>query len=67
MNNTQIDWQVTIIAYLMKKLNVPGKWYIESNDFLFGQSPQDLVMSGNGQFIIEFLEERAGLRNGEAF
>jgi hypothetical protein len=63
MNNTEITWQITIVAYLMEKMKIPGIWYITASPMFCNLSPQDIISMGNGHILIEFLEERSGLVN----
>ena len=62
-----LNAQMIIIVYLARKLGCDDKWYESKQDFLFGKSPQQVVMEGDGQLIIEWLETRLGLKPGAAF
>lgn len=59
--------QTTIIVYLARKLGCDDNWYETKQEFLFGKTPRDIVMEGEGQLIIDWLESRLGLKPGAAF
>lgn len=58
---------IVIIAYLAAKLEAGEEWFAEPNAAFFGKSPYELVVDGKGDFVIEYLEIRLGLRPGAAF
>ena len=59
--------QAIIVQYLSRKLGCDADWYESKQDFLFGKAPRDIVIEGEGQVIIDWLEERLGLKPGQAF
>lgn len=59
--------QAIIIQYLAEKLHVDDAWYITKQDFLFDCTPEEIFLRGDGPILIQWLEERLGLRQGEAF
>ena len=54
--------QIIIVAYLAEKLDLGEDWFENKNKLLFGKSPYECIMSGKGDTLIEWLEERLGLR-----
>lgn len=59
--------QITIVAYLGYKLGVSDTWHLEPQEFLFGKTPMQIIGEGDGKILIEWMEERLGLRKGQAF
>lgn len=63
----QLRMQRTIVAYLGYKLGVEDSWFTTEQDFLFGKTPEQIVEEGEGPILIKWMEERLGLRPGQAF
>jgi len=61
------EHQIVIIAYLEAKLGLEEEWYITPQDVFFNRTPNEIVMVGEGDQVIMFLEVRLGLRPGIAF
>lgn len=61
------EQQIVVIAYLASKLNTGEEWFATPNEAFFGKSPQEIVLEGDGDLVIQFLEVRLGLRKGAAF
>jgi hypothetical protein len=59
--------EIVIIAYLGEKLGVEEKWFVTPSEVFFGDAPIQVVHNGDGEILIEWLEERLGLRPGQAF
>ena len=62
-----MEEQAIIIEYLAEKLHVGDDWYTAKQDFLFDCTPEEIFIRGDGPILIQWLEERLGLRQGEAF
>jgi hypothetical protein len=67
MTDEQKRLQMVVVSYLGYKLGVTESWFNESQDFLFGKTPTEIVLEGEGKILIEWLEERLGLRPGVGF
>ena len=61
------EHQIVIIAYLAEKLECEENWFTLPNESFFGATPYEVVLSGEGDAVIEFLEIRLGLRPGAGF
>lgn len=61
------EHQIVIIAYLAEKLGCEENWFTLPTESFFGASPYEVVLRGDGDSIIEFLEIRLGLRPGAGF
>lgn len=61
------EHQTVIIAYLAEKLGCEETWYITPSFDFFGKTPLDVVLEGDGDTVIEYLETRLGLIPGAAF
>ncbi len=59
--------QTIIINYLASKLGLDESWYTTQCDFLFDRTPEETLLSGHGDELIEWLEVRVGLKPGQAF
>lgn len=67
LTEEQIELQKIIVAYLGLKLGVESSWYTTKQDFLFDQSPQEVIDKGEGKHLVRWMEERLGLRPGAGF
>lgn len=67
MINPERYRQLVIASYLADKLNMDEKWFETELDILFGATPMEVILRGDGEELIGFLEERLGLRQGSAF
>lgn len=63
----KIHDQIVIVAYLAAKLDVDENWFETKQDFLWDCTPYEVIMRGDGDVLIKWLEERLGLSSGEAF
>lgn len=61
------EHQIVIIAYLAEKLECEENWFTTPDELFFGKSPYEVVLAGDGDTMIEFLEIRLGLRPGAGF
>lgn len=61
------EHQIVIIAYLAEKLDCEENWFTLPSQSFFGASPYEVVLRGDGDTIIEFLEIRLGLTPGAGF
>ena len=62
-----LEQQAILIEYLAEKLHVDDDWYTTKQDFLFDCTPEEIFLRGDGELLIQWLEERLGLRQGQAF
>lgn len=67
MTDEQKYQQKIVIAYLAIKLNVDEAWIQTRHDFLFNKTIDEIVNEGQGIHIIHWMEERLGIRPGQAF
>lgn len=63
----QLRLQRTIVAYLGYKLGVDESWYTTKQDFLFDKTPEQIVDEGDAKLLIDWMEERLGLKPGQGF
>ena len=59
--------QMVVVVYLAKKLGVEDSWYVSPQEFLFDCSPKEVILRGDGEVLIEWLESRLGLKSGAEF
>lgn len=67
MDNDLITIHRIIVTYLAHKLGCDDKWFTTKQDFLFYQTPEEVINKRDGQHLIEWLESRLGLRPGVGF
>jgi hypothetical protein len=70
LRNRMIDLvQATDLAYALldKDVNKTCHWLIAPNFILFGETPLEVIMRGEGEPLITWLMERLGLKPGSAF
>ncbi len=56
-----------VYGLLEKDVEETKKWLMTPNTILLGVSPFEAIMRGDGDAVIQWLSERAGLKPGVAF
>ena len=56
-----------VYGLLQKDVEETKKWLMTPNTILLGVSPFEAIMRGDGDAVIQWLSERAGLKPGVAF
>lgn len=62
-----VEHYTVIIVYLASKLECGERWYITPDARFSDRTPQQLVLDGEGDIVVRFLETRLGIRKGVAF
>lgn len=58
-HDTQADIEVS--KYLARKLGLTIEWFDKPLDLLFGATPKEVIMAGEGEHVIAWLESRLGI------
>ena len=59
--------QMIIVDYLAAKAGYTNRWIHTKNEVFSGDSPLELIITGNGSWVISWLELRLGLKEGALF
>lgn len=65
MKGRDLQSDVEVSKYLAFKLGLTMEWFDAPLDLLFGATPKEVIMAGEGKHLIEWLESRLGILTNE--